>query len=395
MKDAILKDLRILDFTRVLSGPFATRILGDFGAEVIKVQSKRTAEGTEGNLSTYVSTWNRNKRSITLDMTCPEAKALILRLVKISDVVVENFSPRVLKNWGLGYEDLKPQNSKLIMLSMSAMGQTGPWKDHVAFGPTLQSMAGLTYLTSFSEKALLGIGFSLSDLIAGLYGAIALLGALENRDQTGLGQHIDLSQYEAICTTIGPALMDVLANDEDLLPRGNDPDTLEAAPYGCYQCSGHERWCVIAVYSEKEWQAFCHVMGNPPWTRSEKFRSLAERAAHKVELDDLIRKWTIKREAGEVVDLLQDAGVPAGVVQNAEDIAKDPQLCARSFFKKIRHPEIGESFTDTQPIRLSDPPEMPWKEAPQLGEDNYYVFGELLGLSEREINEYITKGIIA
>jgi len=256
-------------------------------------------------------------------------------------------------------------------------------------------LAGLTYLTSFSEKSPLGIGFSFSDLIAGLYGAIALLGALETRDQTGSGQYIDLSQYEAICTTIGPDLMDVLTNNKDLLPRGNDADTVEAAPYGCYQCSGHERWCVISVFSEREWRALCNVLGNPPWTKSEKFHSLAERAAHKDDLDDLIRKWTIKREAGEIVHLLQDAGVPAGVVQNAEDIAKDPQLHARSFFKKIRHPEIGNTFMDTQPIRLSDPPEGPWKPAPRLGEDNYYVFGELLGLSERKIGEYVTKGVIA
>jgi len=395
MKDAILKDLRILDFTRVLAGPFATRILADFGAEVIKVQSEKTAQGAEANLSSYFSTWNRNKRSITLDMDSSEAKALIFRLVNISDVVVENFSPRVLHNWGLGYESLKAHNSKLIMLRMSAMGQTGPWKDYVTYGPTLHSLAGLTYLTSVSEKAPLGIGFAFSDLIAGLYGAIALLGALEYRDRTGRGQCIDLSQYEAICTTIGPTLMDVLANNTDPVPGGNDPDSVEAAPYGCYACSGLERWCVIAVFSERQWQAFCQVLGNPPWSRSEKFRSLTERAAHKAELDKLIQKWTRKREAPQAVALLQEAGVPAGVVQNAEDLAKDPQLRARSLFRKISHPQMDEFFTDTQPIRLSDPPDIPWKPAPLLGEDNTYVFGELLGLSDREIDDYITKGVIA
>ena len=164
MNQGILKGLRILDFTWVLAGPYATRILADFGAEVIKVQSKKTAGGVESNLTGYFSHWNRNKRSITLDMSHPEAKEIVLRLARISDVVIENFSTRVMSNWGLDYDRLKEVKPDLIMVSMSAMGQTGPWKDFVAFGPTLQALSGLTYLTSFAQESPLGIGLCLCRL---------------------------------------------------------------------------------------------------------------------------------------------------------------------------------------------------------------------------------------
>jgi crotonobetainyl-CoA:carnitine CoA-transferase CaiB-like acyl-CoA transferase len=149
MKAGILDGLRVLDFTWVLAGPYATRLLADFGAEVIKVQSRKTARGAESNSTGYFNTWNRNKRSVTLDLSCPEAREIVLRLVKVSDVVIENFSPRVTSNWGLHYEQLKEVHPGLIMLSMSAMGQTGPWRDFVGFGPTLQALSSLTYLTSF------------------------------------------------------------------------------------------------------------------------------------------------------------------------------------------------------------------------------------------------------
>ena len=395
MKDNFLEGLRVLDFSRVLAGPYVTRILADFGAEVIKVQTKRTAKGVESNTSPYFCTWNRNKQSITLDMSRSGAKELLLRLVKLCDIVVENYSPRVMANWGLDYDLLKQVNPKLIMLSMSAMGQSGPWKDFVAFGPTLQSLGGLTYLTSFSEHSKLGIGFSYADIISGLYGVIVVLSACEYRERTGCGQYIDLSQYEAICTTIGPALMDILANKPDLFPKGNDSYYLDASPYGCFRCSGEERWCVIAVFSEDEWIALCNVLGNPAWTKESKFATLIKRKAHGKELDEHVQNWTEEHEAEKVVELLQKAGVPSGIVQNAEDLAKDPHLRERAFFTSLNHPMHGDLRTDTYPIRFGDQSQYHWKSSPLLGEDNDYVFGELLGLSEEEINTYIGQGIIA
>lgn len=394
MNRGILNGLRVLDFTRVLAGPYTTRILADFGAEVIKVQSRRTARSGEANLTAYFCNWNRNKRSITLDLNHHEARRIVLRLAGISDVVVENFSPRVMSNWGLNYEKLKVVNPDLIMVSMSGMGQTGPWKDFVAFAPTIQSLGGLTYLTSFSPDCPTGLGHSYADVIVGLYGALGILAALEHRDRTGQGQHIDLSEYEAICTLIGPTLLDVFANSRDILPQGNRSPYLPAAPYGCYKCRGKDRWCVIAVFDDNEWNALCRALGHPRWAEEKRFSTLSERKEHTEELDELLERWTTKQTAEDVVQILQKAGVPAGIVQNAQDLANDSHLLARRVFAHLEHPVLGNTVTDTYPTKLEDYQRDNWKAAPSLGEDNAYVCKELLGLSEAEFSSYIEGGII-
>jgi crotonobetainyl-CoA:carnitine CoA-transferase CaiB-like acyl-CoA transferase len=394
MSQGILEGLRILDFTWVLAGPYATRILADFGAEVIKVQSKKTAGGVESNLTGYFSHWNRNKRSITLDLSHPEAQEIILRLARISDVVIENFSSRVMSNWGLDYERLKKERPDIIMVSMSAMGQTGPWKDFVAFGPSLQALSGLTYLTSFAQGPPLGLGYAYADPIAGLHAAFAILAALDFRDRTGKGQRVDLSQYEAMCAVLGPALLNALANHEDISPQGNHSDHVPAAPYGCYQCSGADRWCVIGVFNETEWESLCNILGRPDWTREERFSHLSKRKENKEDLDRLLEQWTLQRSPEEVVNLLQQGGVAAGVVQNAQDLANDPHLVARDFFVPLGHPTLGRTISDSTPIKFKDNPEVNWKAAPLLGGDNRYVYMELLGLTDDELSFYIEKGII-
>jgi benzylsuccinate CoA-transferase BbsF subunit len=394
MNKGILSGLRVLDFTWMLAGPYATRILADFGAEVIKVQSKKTAKGAESNLTGYFNTWNRNKRSITLDMGFPEAREIVFKLTKMSDVVVENFSPRVMSNWGLNYEKLKEARANLIMVSLSGFGQTGPWKDFVAFGPTVQALSGFTFLTSFSQESPIGSGYAYADPVAGLYAAFAILAALEHGDRTGQGQYIDLSEYEAMASLMGPTFLDISMNQKEVPPRGNRPDPLRAAPYGCYRCSGTDRWCVIAVSDEAEWQALCRVLGHPDWTKEERFSTPEKREENGEALDQLLGQWTVHHPSEEVAHLLQQAGVPAGVVQNAEDLARDPQLKARDFFIQLEHPVLGRTTSDRSPIRMSESSTESWKAAPQLGEDNRYVYMELLGMEEQEFSSYTEKGII-
>jgi len=395
MTKGILTGLRVLDFTWMLAGPYATRILADFGAEVIKVQSKRTAKGTESNLTGYFNTYNRNKRSITLDMSFPEAKEIVLELTKISDVVVENFSPRVMSNWGLNYERLREARPNLIMVSLSGFGQTGPWKDFVAFGPTVQALSGFTSLTSYSQDSPIGLGYAHADPVAGLYAAFAILAALEHRDRTGEGQYVDLSEYEAMCSLVGPTFSDIWTNQNEVFPRGNRPDHLRAAPYGCYRCSGTDRWCVIAVFEEAEWQALCRVLGHPDWTEEKRFSTFEKRKENGEALDQLLGQWTVQYSPEEAVHLLQQAGVPAGVVQDAENLTRDPQLMARDFFVHLEHPVLGCTTSDRSPIRMSDSSTEGWKAAPLLGEDNRYVYAELLGMEEQEFSSYVEKGIIA
>jgi len=390
----MLRGVRVLDLTWVLAGPYATRLLADFGAEVIKIQSKKTAKGAESNLTGTFNTWNRNKRSITLDMSFPEAKPIFLKLVSMCDIVVENFSPRVMPNWGFSYEKLKEVKSDLIMVSLSAMGQSGPWKNFVAFGPTLQALSGITYLTSFAKGSPMGLGCAYADMIAGLYAGFAALAALEYRDRTGRGQYIDLSEYEAMLTCLGPTLLDASLNHKEILPQGNRSDSTPAVPYGCYPCLGEDRWCVLAVFNESEWEALGKVLGNPAWIKEERLSTYSRRKEHQEELNEYLRQWTCQRTAEEVVELLQEAGVPAGVVQNAEDLARDPHLAARKFFVNLEHPVLGRTISDRSPIKFNDSSESGWKAAPLLGEDNQYVYLELLGLKEREYSEYVQRGII-
>jgi crotonobetainyl-CoA:carnitine CoA-transferase CaiB-like acyl-CoA transferase len=394
MNEKPLQGIRVLDFTWMLAGPYATRIFADYGAEVIKVQSRKTARGAESNLTGYFNTWNRNKRSITLNLSYPEARGIVLKLVEKCDVVIENFSPRVMPNWDLDYERLKEAKPDLVMLSMSAMGQGGPWKDYVAFAPTLHALSGLTQLTSLRKDPPLGLGYAYADIVAGLYAAFGVLAALEYRDRTGRGQYIDLSEYEAICTLMGPFLLDASVNQKEILPPVDPSDYMGAGPHGCYRCSGEDRWCVISVCSEAEWQSLSRVLGHPDWTTEERFATKAKRKENRKELDELLTKWTIQHTAEEAVRLLQGAGISAGVVQNAEDLSKDPQLVTRKFFVQLEHPILGKTVSDRSPIKFEEDYTVDWRAAPQLGEDNRYVFLELLGFTDEELSHYIERGVI-
>ena len=393
--ESVLAGVRVVDFSRVLAGPFATRILADFGAEVIKVQSAKTAAGAEDNNGAYFKAWNRNKRSMTLDMSHPEAGEIALKLISMSDVVVENFSPRVMSNWGLGYEKLREVKEDLIMLSMSGMGRTGPWKDFVAFGPTVQALGGLTYLTSYDEKPPVGAGYAHADVISGLYGAAAVIAALEDRDKTGLGVHIDLSEYEAVCTLIGPTLMAAAVNSGPIFPQGARDAHTPAGPQGCYRCLGEDRWIAIAAFDETQWLALCAASGHPEWASDQRFSTLAGRKENADDLDRLIGKWTSTAKAEELMEILQAAGTPAGVVQNAEDLAHDPQLRARDFWDYPEPSALGKILTDKSPVRMDGVPTGQRQAAPLLGSDNRYVYLDLLGFTEAEFEDGLKKGLIA
>lgn len=391
----ILSDIRVLDFSRVLAGPYATRILADFGAEVIKVQSKKTATGSDSNTGNYFSTWNRNKRSITLDLSYLEARELLLKIIALCDVVVENFSPRVMMNWELTYKHLKQVKPDLVMLSMSGMGQTGPLKNNRAFGPTVQALGGLAYLTAYEKNSPIDCGYAHADTLSGLYGAFSVLAALNHRDQTGEGEYIDLSEYETVCALVGPELMQSFTNpEEDAFRSPNEPGNTNAAPYGCYPCKGTDRWCVIAVHSEDQWQALCTAMGRPEWALHNMFSTPAKRKRHSQALDGLMAEWTSRLDPATVVACLQGSGVPAGVVQNAADLFHDPHLLARSFFSTLDHPALGSIVSDGPVIRLGEDSTSEWKAAPLLGEANRYIFRDLLGLAESDFLHYVECGII-
>jgi len=390
----ILHTIRIIDFSWVLAGPYATRILADFGAEVIKVQPL-LPEAEDVFSRGYYNTWNRNKLGVTLNLDKPEGVDIARRLVAISDAVVENFTPRVMANWGLDYPSLKKTKPDIIMLSMSTMGQTGPWQDYTGFGSTVQAFSGITHLTSYPGGPPLGLGFSYADHIAGMFACLALLGALEHRRRTGEGQHIDVSQVEAMSSLLSGTIIEYTASGREPQPAGNSSN--RAAPHGVYRCRGNPSgadWCAISVFTEQEWQGFKQALDNPAWAEDEKFATLVDRLRNVAELDRLVEGWTREHTAEEVMALLQQHEVAAGVVQNASDLASDPQLKARGFFIELNHPELGKTISDASPIRLSDTPARYSHASPLRGQDNDYVYRKLLGMSEGEIVTLREKGVI-
>jgi benzylsuccinate CoA-transferase BbsF subunit len=387
----ILKDIRVLDFSWVLAGPYATRMLADFGAEVIKVQPLMAAEQDKFSLG-YFNNWNRGKLGISLNMRKPQALEIARRLVKISDIVVENFSPRVMQNWGLDYPELIKIKADIILLSMSVMGHSGDWKDYSGFGPAMQAFSGITNLTSYPDHPPLGLGYSYADHAAALYACLALLGGLEYLRKTGKGQYIDLSQTETMTSLLSDTLLDYTQKGLPTKPVGNSSD--RSAPYGVYRCRGEDKWCAISVTTEQEWQDFKKALGNPSWANEEKFSSLVKRIANAESLDGLIQGWTRFLSAEEVMVLLQKEGVPAGKVQNADDLANDLQLKARGFFIELDHKDLGKNLADASPIHLSNNPADYPCASPTGGQDNDYVYGHLLGLSQEEIAELKQEDVI-
>ena len=389
-----LHGIRVLDFTWMLAGPYATRLLADFGAEVIKVQSKLTATGAEQNDTGYFANWNRNKLGITLNLGRVEARQLVLELVKKCDLVMENFTPRVMEGWGLGYQDLKLVKPDIVMVSLSGFGHSGPWRNYAALGTTVQALSGLTQLTSYDGGRPDGIGFAYADHISGLYAALAALAALRRRDHYGQGAYVDISELEAACSTLGPALLGYSVNGRAAAPAGNMAEWGQAAPHGCYRCKGEDRWCVIAVFSEEEWQSLCNVMGQPQLARQEKFSSTRLRFENADDLDTLIETWTVNYTSHEAMDMLQSAGVPAAAVNDAQDLVDDPQLNGRGFFIELEHPVLGLTRADGNPIRMSAAPAVYHKAAPLLGGDNRRVFIDILGMEEDKFGSYLEDGII-
>lgn len=389
-----LDGIRILDFTWVVAGPVATRILADQGAEVIKIERRDSLDlgsrrgGFTGNLF-------RGKQSTVINMSDPRGRAIAQQLVKVADVVIDNFSARVMRNWGMDYESLKQLKPDIIAVSMSGFGHTGPHKDYVSYGPTLQALSGYTLLMRHAGKEPAGWGYSYADMSGGYSGALAVLMALWYRRRTGQGQFVDLSQFETISSVVGPSLLDILVNKTARAPFGNCSQEAPAAPHGVYRCRGEDRWCAMTIFTEEEWSAFCRVLGNPAWTHEARFTTLAARSQNYESLDRYVEEWTTQHAAEEVMTLLQQAGVPAGVVANAEDMDRDPQLRARGYWAQVKTPEGEDVVLDGPPIQLSATPGYLAAPGPLLGEHTESVLHQLLGYSAAEIATLKAERVVA
>jgi crotonobetainyl-CoA:carnitine CoA-transferase CaiB-like acyl-CoA transferase len=389
-----LDGVRVLDFTWVVAGPVTTRILADLGADVIKVERRGSLDfgDRRGGLSGSLM---RGKRSIVLDLNQPRGLDLARRLAAQSDVVIDNFSARVMPNLGLDYASLRELRPDVICVRMTGFGLSGPERDYVSYGPTLQALTGYTLLMAEPDGPPAGFGYSYSDLAGGNLGALAVLAALWQRRRTGSGQEVDLAQLEAVASLVGPVLLDVALNGGPSRPTGNASEEAPAAPHGVYPCAGHERWLAITVFGDAEWARFVVAIGAPAWTAEARFASAAARLAHAADLDRCVAAWTRTHDAEAAMALLQRAGVAAGLVADAEDVcARDPQLAARGHFTDVPTPEGRTVRIDGPPFLLSETPARVSGPGPLLGEHTDEVLREVLGLDAATLADLRAAGVL-
>ena len=393
MQKLPLDGIRVLDFTAVWAGPHVTQWLGVMGAEIIKIESTlrpdltRTAfrpSATGLNLSAEFAGLNYGKKSCTLNMTNPRARELVKEVVRVCDVVTENFGGPVMDRWGLGYSDLKRIRPDIILYSGSGFGRTGPYKEFPAFAGIVEAFGGLVALNGYPDgdpSPMATRGYA--DMLAAQHGTFAILAALHHRRKAGEGQHIDLSMSEVVAAFLPRAIMDYTMNGRAGRPEGNRDSAM--APHGCYRCNGDDQWVTIAVSTDEEWQAFCNAIGNPQWTKDERFQDGLSRKRNSDVLDIMVQEWTKSHSHYEAATLLQQAGVMASPSLKVEEGVQDPHLVERGFFKEIDHPGIGKLRLAGLPWRLSNTPPGNYVRCPSLGEHNEYVFKELLGVPDEEI----------
>ena len=399
----VFDGIKIVSFAWAVVGPLTMKYFADYGATVIRIESSTypdanrllapLKDGKSGfNRSGYYNYYNANLYSMTINMSHPKAIGIVKRLISKADVVMENFSTGVMEKWGLDYEGLKKIKPDIIMLRQSGFGSSGPYARLPAFGMTLAGMTGISNFIGWPDSDPLPVGVAAyTDCICPRFATASLIAALDYRNKTGKGQVLDLSQFETGLYFILPSLLDYMANQREPSRCGNASSF--AVPHNVYRCRGEDRWCAIAVLNTEQWRSFCEAIGKEDLIRDPQYRTFLARKKNEHALDAVISTWTRNFTAEEVMEKMQSAGVPAGVVKNAADIYDDPQLRYRNLFWPLQHPEIG-SFTHLgQAFQLSETPARAERPAPCLGEHTASVCTEIIGMPDDELVQLMSEGV--
>ncbi len=396
MTESLLAGIKVADFSRVIVGPLSTKTLCDYGAEVVKIEGRsrpghyRTT-GPEPDLSAHFTSWNTGKLSIAVNLAKPQGVELAKKIVAWSDVVVESFAGGSMRRMGLGYDELRKVKPDIIMLSSCMQGQTGPFASHPGWGFQLSGLSGFCHIAGWPDRPSPELGVY-TDFVAPHFNVCAIMAALLYRRRTGRGLYIDMSQLENAVQFMSPLILDYAVNGRVAERTGNKCSY--AAPHNAYRCSGDDRWCAIAVFTDQEWQAFCRVTGNPSWITDPRFGTLLARKENEGELDRLVAAWTANHTAEEVMRTMQDAGVAAGVLETGEDLLeRDPQIQHRRTFREVDHPRMGKHHPVASPFIMSASADEV-RRAPLLGEHNEYVLKQILGMSDEEIADLVMAGAV-
>ena len=402
-----LTGVRVADLTMIWAGPYATKILADQGAEVIKIESPRAWDNIRTllpppmalgehwwNTNFYLHEYSRNKKSLTLDLGSLEGKAVFARLVAQCDVLVENYRTDVMDNLGLSYEWLREQREDIIVVGMAGFGKTGPERNAMGYGPIIEMLSGLTSTSGYGDDGVpYKSGISYGDPIAGIAAAGAVATALVYRERTGKGQYIDVAQREAMSTMLGEFYMDWSMNGRLAEHQGNGHDWM--APHNIYPCAGDEQWIAICVRSDAEWDALKRVLGQPEWAEQDEFSDQILRWEHREQLDRELGAWTSTRAKTEIFEALRAERVPSSPVWTSLEVIRDPHLQARRYYEPVRHPEVGIWNIHGWLWRASGAGPCVVAPAPDFGMHNEEILGGLLGLSEQEQAALAEAGVTA
>ncbi len=398
-----LTGVRVLELGSIIAAPMTARILGDFGAQVIKVEAppkgdELRAWGTmldthAGKLSAWWFSMARNKQLITLNLRHPEGQAIALKLIAHCDIVVENFRPGRLEAWKLGYEQMCEVNPGVILVRISGYGQTGPYREHAGYGNIGEAVGGLRYITGFPDRPPVRIGVSLGDALAANQAALGAMMALHARPRTGRGQVVDMAITEAVFAMTEGMLTEYMHADVVRERTGNV--LTQTSPSNTYRTSDG-RWLAIGGNGDSVFRRFTQCLGAPELPEDPRFRDNQSRIAHNSELDEIIGAWVARHTFAEAKAILDQAGIPAGLVMSIADIAADPQYQARELIQHIpdeRLPQGEVAMAGITP-RLTETPGVIRHSGGQLGADNQTIYSELLGLSETQIERLRVEGVI-
>ena len=389
MNQLPLQGIRVLDLSWIIAGPTATRLLASMGAEVIKVGSARRPDpSTRGPA---FQAYNQSKLYSSLNLSKPEGRELVKRLLAISDVVIENFAAGVIERLGLGYDVVRAARPDIIMVASSGTGHFGPHTDYVAYGSLLQHYTGWNSISGHPNRAPVTGGLW-ADPWVGMELAMVTVASLNNRALTGEGQYVDFSMAEALSACLPEAVLDYQMNDRVKEPMGNRDDWY--APHGVYHCFGSDRWVAIAVTNGSEWAALCGLIGRSDLTSNLKYATAEGRRQFQDELGTAITEWTMQHEDIEAMRLLQQAGVPAGPSQDILRVFQEPQLSEAGYFNRVKTRDGEERDLPGLPWRFEGTQAPILTEAPVLGEHNDYIYGELLGLSQGVVARMVEEQII-
>ena len=389
MRGLPLEGVRVLDLSWIIAGPTATRFLALMGAEVIKVGSARRPDpSTRG---APFQAYNQSKLYAALNISRPEGLELAMQLVSVSDIVIENFAAGVIERLGLGYDALREVKPDIIMLSSSGTGHSGPDKDYVAYGSLLQYYTGWNSISGNPDSEPIKGGLW-ADPWVGMELAMVASAALSHRVATGVGNYVDFSMAEALTASLPEALLDYQMNDRVPEPMGNADN--RHAPHNVYRCRGSDRWIAIAVTCDEEWHALCGVIGRAEMAKDAALADARGRRGQQKRIDAAINDWTRLHEDYEAMDILQKAGIPAAPYLSPERVFRDPQLREGGFFTTLIASDGNEHDLPSLGWRFEGGPQPYVTAAPVLGQHNEYIYGELLGLSDDEVAQFVDSQII-